>query len=627
MKRLLLLLGLLLAFALPNHAQTKTDTIKFEAEAWSGTLDYRFSTTVRTGIEIEWVSADGTKSKKFSPDADGKYTQSISGNGTGYIYYTYEQGSTYSAYLRESDDYYSGNDDIIVVAGRCSITSLDVSGCTALTSLSCHNELTSLDVSGCTALTYLSCYNNRLKSLDLSKNTALTYLSCYGNQLTSLDVSKNTALTNLWCNDNQLTGLDVSNNTALTWLDCEYNQLTDLDVSKNTALTFLDCHSNQLTSLDVSKNTALRTLYCSYNQLTSLDLSHNTALRTLSCGNNRIPLSLLYNYSQQIQSFSTGNQSDSILLLVDQPFDLSTERIIGQTISSFELTDGYGQELAADFWTENRFVFQFHEPLAYTLVLQNPAVQASDDKPATFTWYISVVDQIPEGYFTIQVASNKSEWGTASPGNGIYKKGENVTIIATPKAGCRFVNWTNGNEVFSTDSVHTFMVSEDLELTAHFEKIQEDPEEAEGFRLSLFADNPEQGYVFRSGNNCTYEEGEEVMILALPKEGYRFVNWTKGGTEFSKEALHTLFVTEDMELTAYFEKLPDDVATESMESDHFKVYVLDHNIILSENRGLVQVFNAVGQCVYSGNATIIPVRQSGVYVVRVGVNSHKVIVK
>ena len=49
--------------------------------------------------------------------------------------------------------------------------------------------------------------------------------------------------------------------------------------------------------------------------------------------------------------------------------------------------------------------------------------------------------------------------------------------------------------------------------------------------------------------------------------------------------------------------------------------------VVAETRGVVQVFNAVGQCVYSGNATIIPVRQSGVYVVRVGANSQKVIVK
>jgi hypothetical protein len=46
------------------------------------------------------------------------------------------------------------------------LTSLDVSGLTALTSLYCNNNsLTSLDVSGLTALTYLFCTNNSLTSL------------------------------------------------------------------------------------------------------------------------------------------------------------------------------------------------------------------------------------------------------------------------------------------------------------------------------------------------------------------------------------------------------------------------------------------------------------------------------
>ena len=591
MKRLFIIAWLLLAFALPNHAQTKTDTIKFEVrlEDESATLEYTFSEQVKTDIEIEWVSSNGTESDKFSPDADGKYTQTISGNGTGYIYYTYEQGSTYSAYLSDNDDYYFGNDDIKVVTRQGIITTLDVSDCPALTSLDCgSNQLTDLDVSNNTALTSLRCGGNPLSSLDVSKNTVLTSLSCYSNQLTDLDVSKNTALTSLNCSSNPLTSLNVSQNTALTSLDCDNNQLTNLDVSKNTALTSLDCGSNQLTSLDVSKNTALRWLRCHSNQLTGLDLSNHTALRELYCHSNQltsldvsgctaltwlecnnnqltdldargctallyldargnhIPLSILYNkvYSQS-SSWRTfyADQSDSILLLVDQPLDLSTERIIAQTISSFELTDGHGQELAADFWTENKFVFQFHEPLAYNLVLQNPAIQ-EDGEPVTFTWYISVVDQIPEGYFTVQIASNNPEWGTASmPGNGVYKKGENVTITAAPK------------------------------------------------------------------------------------DGYRFVNWTNNGTEFSTEAVYKFAVTENLELIANFEKNSGDVANENQDKDNFYVYAQERNIILSENRGLVQVFNAIGQCVYSGNATIIPVRQSGVYVVRVGANSHKVIVK
>lgn len=59
----------------------------------------------------------------------------------------------------------------------------------ALTLLSCpNNSLTSLDVSGCTALQYLSCSFNSLTSLDVSGLTSLTSLSCSSNSLTSFRV-------------------------------------------------------------------------------------------------------------------------------------------------------------------------------------------------------------------------------------------------------------------------------------------------------------------------------------------------------------------------------------------------------------------------------------------------------
>ena len=565
MKRLFSIMGLLLAFALPNHAQTKTDTIKFEVtpEDESATLEYEFSEQVRNGIEIEWVSANGISSGKFSPSFSYDdywsvytYTQRITDSGTGYIYYTYTQGSTYSAYL--SGLYCYDSYDIIVMSGQ--ITSLDLSGCTALTKLDCsYNQLTSLDVSKNTALTELSCGSNQLTSLDVSHNTALTNLGCRENQLTSLDVSKNTALTYLYCSYNQLTSLDVSGCTALTDLDCSYNQLTSLDVSKNTALTGLsceenqltgldvskntalggvNCRSNQLTSLDVSKNTALEVLYCENNQLTGLDVSKNTYVTDLRCNNNHISLSDLYKAYIQNSDwwFNASGQLDNIKLQPNQFLDLSSERMLGTSLSTYTLTNN-GSAVAADAYKEDNFNFRFYKLGDYELKLQNSTLPGAD-----FTWYISV--EIPEGYCMVQVKSNNPEWGTATvTGEGLYEKGTEVTITATAN------------------------------------------------------------------------------------EGYRFVNWTKDGDVFSTEATYKFIVTEDLELTANFEKVPDDVATENHESDNFYVYAQDRNIVLSKTRGAVQVFNAVGQCVYSGNATIIPVRQSGVYVVRVGTNAYKVIVR
>ena len=171
------------------------------------------------------------------------------------------------------------------------ITSLDVSRCTELTSLTCVNgSLTSLDLSNNTALTNFGCINSgSLTSLDVSKNTMLTWLdcsSCY--ELTSLDVSKNTMLTWLNCSYCwQLKSLDVSNNITLQSLDVMGCRLSTLDVSKNIVLTSLDCSNSALTSLDVSNNTTLTDLTCTACNLTSLDVSKNAALINLGIERNR----------------------------------------------------------------------------------------------------------------------------------------------------------------------------------------------------------------------------------------------------------------------------------------------------------------------------------------------------
>ncbi|MCM1531111.1 MAG: leucine-rich repeat domain-containing protein [Ruminococcus flavefaciens] len=445
----------------------------------------------------------------------------------------------------------SGSDAPRILEFNCSrlfqknndVTSLDVSGCTALTTLTCYdNQLTGLDVSGCTALTTLTCYDNQLTGLDVSGCTALTTLTCYDNQLTSLDVRGCTALTNLSCGENRLTSLDVRGYTALTDLNCQYNQLTGLDVSGCTALTTLYCNSNQLTSLDVRGCTALTTLYCNSNQLTSLDVSGCTVLRHLDCGGNRIPLARLYEVYSQHPSWSlfNANQFDAVTLSVNQPFDLSSEWILGQNTSTYKVLDVNGNELPFGYWTENEFVFQFEEPLSYRLVLENSFL----GKTVSFTWGVSVFEKT-ENYRMVRVASNNMEWGTASiTGNG------------------------------------------------------------------------------------TYEEGSEATVTATPKSGYRFVNWTKAeGTVFSTEATHTFRVTENLKLTANFEKISGGVDNEEPDKDSFRVYAQDRVIHLSAYRGEVQVYNALGQCLYSGRATVIPVRNGGLYIVRIGRNSYKVMVR
>ena len=145
--------------------------------------------------------------------------------------------------------------------------------------------------------------------------------------------------------------------------------------------------------------------------------------------------------------------------------------------------------------------------------------------------------------------------------------------------------------------------------------------------ISVQSNNPEWGTAIVAGTG-SYSQGETSTIIATPNEGYRFVNWTReDGSVFSTKAFHTFTVTEDLILTANFEKIPDDVANESLKADNLRIYAQDRTIYLSGNRGLVQVFNTLGQCVYSGIATAIPVKTGGLYIVRVGAHSHKVLVR
>lgn len=59
--------------------------------------------------------------------------------------------------------------------------------------------------------------------------------------------------------------------------------------------------------------------------------------------------------------------------------------------------------------------------------------------------------------------------GTISgSGAGTYQQGQTCTLIATPNEGYRFVNWTENDEVFSTDATYQFSVTSDRDLMAHF---------------------------------------------------------------------------------------------------------------------------------------------------------------
>ena len=178
-----------------------------------------------------------------------------------------------------------------------------VSGNTQLTDLTCYScNLTTLIVTGCTALSSLRCYYNyNLTSITgLADCTALTYLDCEDCKITDLSaVDGMSNLQTLLARNNQLRGLEVtgksnltrlrvSGNTQLDSLDCSSNNLSYLDISGCTALKVLMFFGNQGLSnvTGLAGCTALESVWADYCDFYSLDVSTLTSLLDISFESN-----------------------------------------------------------------------------------------------------------------------------------------------------------------------------------------------------------------------------------------------------------------------------------------------------------------------------------------------------
>ncbi|MFP9098955.1 T9SS type A sorting domain-containing protein [Flavobacterium sp. RHBU_24] len=168
---------------------------------------------------------------------------------------------------------------------------IDASGCTALTGFAFPAYSNNyLSLSGCTALTALELDAKNLYALDITNCSALTSLVCSNNHLEALSLTGCSALTTLNCAVNEITALTVSNLPLLTNLNCGNNELVSLNVLDNPALNVITCFENHLPYLITSNNPGLTQLDCSHNNITYLDVSNNLNLAALNCSYNNISL-------------------------------------------------------------------------------------------------------------------------------------------------------------------------------------------------------------------------------------------------------------------------------------------------------------------------------------------------
>ena len=421
------------------------------------------------------------------------------------------------------------------------LTSLDLSGCTALTKLDCrYNELTSLNVSNCPSLIKLDCWYNQLMSLEVSGCTTLTKLNCRGNQLTSVDVSKNTALTTLDCQENQLTSLDVSKNSALTTLNCYSNLLRELNISGCNSLNVLACYKNQIKGAAMAnlvnslpdRQGADEGIFYVFEEDRYGDVDGNVCLaahvatakaknwRTLFIRNDEghdyagldNPTFTVTYSSSNGGSISISGADD----LQNVPYDTELT-VVTNVADGYKLTKltANGQ----DILQTKRFKVTENTKVEAIFTLQAQAYS---------------VTTVTLGKGTIQV-TGADDLNAVAPGT-------ELTVTATPDEGYELTELTaNRYSILRTKKI---VVNEDLVIKAVFKE--------KTYKVSLDRSGEGTLYVTGADDLDAIKPGTELTVTATPADTYELTELTANGKSFLDTK--KVVVNEDLIIKAIFSK-------------------------------------------------------------------------
>ena len=158
------------------------------------------------------------------------------------------------------------------------------------------------------------------------------------------------------------------------------------------------------------------------------------------------------------------------------------------------------------------------------------------DNPRTLTLTkdMTLTAQFAIDRYTVTVASANEAQGTAAGGK-TADYNTTVEISATAATGYHFVQWSDGN----TDNPRTVTVTADATYTAQFAPNR--------YTLTVLSDNEEYG---TATGGTTADYLTEIVITAVPTEGYKFLQWNDDNTDNPR----TVTLTEDATYTAFFMK-------------------------------------------------------------------------
>lgn len=224
---------------------------------------------------------------------------------------------------------------------------------------------------------------------------------------------------------------------------------------------------------------------------------------------------------------------------------------------------------------------------------------------------------------------NDTMMGTLS-GAGNYPFGDTVLFIVHPKIHYHTYSILSSNYTYLdgnqynyewsgdciSDTLMIIMPDEDITINIEFRVDQH--------RVTLFASDDMAGAV--TGDDL-YDYGASAILIAAPREGYHFTQWSNGLTNNP----YAITVTQDTTLTAFF------AADGTQEIDA----TMESKILCYTHWGVLNIADAIGKeiCVITVDGRIIKQLQctenpmqiiglsSGVYLIKIGDNYiHKIVI-
>ena len=144
--------------------------------------------------------------------------------------------------------------------------------------------------------------------------------------------------------------------------------------------------------------------------------------------------------------------------------------------------------------------------------------------------------------FIIEAGVSPLIGGTTEMDSTSYKTDENAKAQATAADGFTFANWTENGVVVSTDENYVFNVTRNRILVANF--IADS-----GITINADCEPSLGGSV--SGDDA-YLYGDDVLISAIPNDGYTFLNWTMGSVVVSTDPAFVFNAIANTALVAHF---------------------------------------------------------------------------